>query len=490
MVFVDGSVVNVALPVVQQELRATITQVQWVVEAYVLFLASLLLAGGSLSDRLGRQPSFAAGIGVFTLASLGCGFAPDVQTLIVARAGQGIGGALLVPSSLALLRAAFSDQQRGRAVGAWSSGIAISSALGLVLGGWIVDHGSWRWVFFLNVPLAVVVLNIVYWRIPESAANTPVGRLDWPGALLVTLGLGSLVYGLLEAPHLGFHHPFVFGALALSGGVLGGFILVERYSPAPMLPLNLFRSRTFCGVHLFTLLLYAALGGTFFFLPFSLIQVHGYSATQAGAAFLPMSAIMFTGSRWAGGLVARYGARRPLLIGPCIAASGYAVLALLGHESHYWSHFFPGLVGVATGMMITVAPLTTAVLGAVAEQHAGLASGLNSAVSRTASLLAVAVLGIVAVSVFNTQLDQRLEGLQVPVQIRHQLDAERVKLAAAQVPAGLGDQLRSALERAIDDSFVTSFRWVMAIASGLALLGAGSVWWMIEDTDHPDLSTT
>ena len=492
MVFVDGSVVNVALPVVQQELQATITQVQWVVEAYVLFLAALLLVGGSLSDRLGRRPSFAAGIGVFTLASLGCGFAPDVQTLIIARAVQGIGGALLVPNSLALLRAAFSDQQRGRAVGTWSSGIAISSALGLVVGGWIVDHGSWRWVFFLNAPLAVVVLSVVYWRIPDSPTNTSVGKLDWPGALLVTLGLGSLVYGLLEAPHLGFHHPFVFGALALSGGVLGGFVLVERYSPTPMLPLSLFRSRTFRGVNLFTLLLYAALGGTFFFLPFSLIQVHGYSATQAGAAFLPMSAIMFTGSRWAGGLVARYGARRPLLIGPCIAASGYAVLALLGHDSHYWSNFFPGIVVVATGMMVTVAPLTTTVLGAVAEQYAGLASGLNSAISRTASLLAVAVLGIVAVSVFNTQLDQRLEALQVPAQTRHQLEAERVKLAAAQVPAGLGDQLRSALERAIDGSFVTSFRWVMAIASGLALLSAGSVWWMIEDTrsDHTDVSTT
>ena len=469
MVFVDGSVVNIALPVVQRELRATISQAQWVVEAYVLFLASLLLVGGTLSDRLGRRPSFAAGIGVFTLASLGCGLAPDIQTLIVARVGQGVGGALLVPNSLALLRAVFSDRQRGRAVGTWSSGIAISSALGLVVGGWIVDHGSWRWVFFLNAPLALVVLSVVYWRIPDSPASrasAPTGKLDWPGALLVTLGLGSLVYGLLEAPQLGFRHPFVFGALALSGGVLAGFLLVERSSPAPMLPLDLFRSRTFRGVNLLTLLLYAALGGSLFFLPFCLIQVHGYSAAQAGAAFLPMSAIMFAGSRWAGGLVARTGARRPLLIGPCVAAGGYAILALLSHESHYWHGFFPGIVVVATGMMITVAPLTSTVLGAVDQQYAGLASGLNSAVSRTASLLAIAVLGIVAVGVFNAQL------------------------AAAQAPAGLDEQLQAALEGAIDGSFVTSFQWLMAIASGLALLSAGATWWMIEDTgpDRTDVS--
>ena len=493
MVFVDGSVVNIALPVVQRELRATLSQAQWVVEAYVLFLASLLLVGGALSDRLGRRPSFAAGIGVFTLASLGCGFAPDIQTLIVARVGQGVGGALLVPNSLALLRAAFSDRQRGRAVGTWSSGIAISSALGLVVGGWIVDHGSWRWVFFLNAPLALGVLSVVYWRIPDSPASpasAPTGKLDWPGALLVTLGLGSLVYGLLEAPQLGFRHPFVFGALALSGGVLAGFILVERSSPAPMLPLDLFRSRTFRGVNLLTLLLYAALGGSLFFLPFCLIQVHGYSATQAGAAFLPMSVIMFAGSRWAGGLVARTGARRPLLIGPCVAAGGYAILALLSHESHYWHGFFPGIVVVATGMMLTVAPLTSTVLGAVDQRYAGLASGLNSAVSRTASLLAIAVLGIVAVGVFNAQLDRRLDALQVPAHIRHQLDTERAKLAAAQAPTGPDEQLRSALEEAIDGSFVTSFQWLMAIAAGLALLSAGSVWWMIEDTgpDRTDVS--
>ena len=214
----------------------------------------------------------------------------------------------------------------------------------------------------------------------------------------------------------------------------------------------------------------------------ALIQVHGYSATQAGAAFLPMSAIMFTGSRWAGGLVTRYGARRPLMIGPCIAAAGYAVFALLSHESHYWTHIFPGIVIVATGMMITVAPLTTTVLGAVAEQYAGLASGLNSAISRTASLLAIALFGIVVVSVFNSQLDQHLDALQVSPEVRRLIDTERSKLAAAEVPARISDHLRPALERAIAASFTMSFRWVMGIAAGLALLSAGSVWWMIEDT--------
>ena len=483
MVFIDGSVVNVALPVLQQDLHATISQVQWVIEAYVLFLAALLLVGGALSDRLGRRPSFAGGIGLFTLASLGCGFAPDVQTLIIARAGQGIGGALLVPNSLALIRATFSsNERRGRAVGTWSSGIAIASALGLVLGGWIVEHGSWRWAFFLNGPLALIVLSILFWRVPKSRVNPRTGKLDWPGAVLATLGLGCLVYGLLEAPQLGLPHPSVLSALALSIVSLAGFVVVEKYSPAPMLPLALFQSHTFRGVNLLTLLLYAALGGMFFFLPFTLIQVHGYSATQAGAAFLPMSAIMFTGSRWAGGLVARYGARRPLMVGPCIAAGGYLLFALLAHKGHYWTHILPGIVGVATGMMITVAPLTTTVLGAVAEQYAGLASGLNSAISRTASLLAIAVLGIVAITVFNRQFDQHVEMLQVPLQIQHQLDAERSKLAAAEVPASISNHLRPALEQAIAASFTMSFRWVMGIAAGLALLGAVSVGWMVEET--------
>lgn len=490
MVFIDGSVVNVALPVLQQELHATITQVQWVVEAYVLFLASLLLVGGSLSDRLGRRRSFAGGVTLFTLASLGCGFAPDVQTLIIARAGQGIGGALLVPNSLALIRATFSDERRGRAVGTWSSGIAISSALGLVLGGWIVEHGSWRWVFFLNGPLALLVLSVLFWRVPQTQANPSAGKLDWSGAVLTTLGLGSLVYGLLEAPHLGFGHPAVFTALGISLLSLSGFVLVEKYSSAPMLPLSLFHSRTFCGVNLLTLLLYSALGGMFFFLPFTLIQVHGYSATQAGAAFLPMSAIMFVGSRWAGGLVTRYGARRPLMIGPCLAAGGYALFAWLGLESPYWTNFFPGIVVMAIGMMLTVAPLTTTVLGAVAERHAGLASGLNSAISRTASLLAIAVLGIVAITVFNSQLDQHMEALQVPLQIQRLLDAERSKLVAAEVPASISDRLRPSLEQAIAASFAISFRWVMVIASGLALLSAGSVWWMIEDTRGNDTNVS
>ena len=484
MVFIDGSVVNVALPVLQRELHATITQVQWVVEAYVLFLASLLLVGGSLSDRLGRRPSFAGGITLFTLASLGCGFAPDVQTLIIARAGQGIGGALLVPNSLALIRETFSDERRGRAVGTWSSGIAISSALGLVLGGWIVEHGSWRWVFFLNGPLALFVLSILLWRVPESQENTSVGKLDWSGTVLATLGLGSLIYGLLEAPHLGFYHPAVFTTLGISFISLSGFVLVERYSSAPMLPLSLFHSRTFRGVNLLTLLLYSALGGMFFFLPFTLIQVHGYSATQAGAAFLPMSAIMFVGSRWAGGLATRYGARRPLMIGPCLAAGGYALFAWLGLESPYWTNFFPGIVVMAIGMMLTVAPLTTTVLGAVAEQHAGLASGLNSAVSRTASLLAIALLGIVAVTVFNHQLDQHVAALQVPFEAQRLLNAERSKLAAAEVPASISDHLRPSLEQAIAASFAMSFRWVMIIAAGLALLSAASVWWMVEDSPH------
>lgn len=301
MVFIDSTVVNVALPVLQAELNATAAEVQWIVESYSLFLAALILVGGSLGDRFGRRRIFAYGIIMFALASVWCGLSPNVNQLILARGFQGLGGALLTPGSLAIISASFSGEQRGRAIGTWSGFTGITSALGPVLGGWLVEQASWRWIFFINVPLAVLVLGILFWRVPESRDEEVTNRLDWWGALLATISLGAIVYGLIEASNLGLSHSVVLTALAVGAVTLLAFIFVEANSRAPMMPLSLFRSRTFSGANLLTLLLYAALSGALFFFPFNLIQVQGYSATAAGAAFLPLILIMFLLSRWSGG---------------------------------------------------------------------------------------------------------------------------------------------------------------------------------------------
>ncbi|OLE02546.1 MAG: MFS transporter [Ktedonobacter sp. 13_1_20CM_4_53_11] len=483
MAFIDGSVVNVALPVIQRDLNATTSDLQWIVEAYSLFLAALILVGGSLGDHFGRRRIFAIGIAIFTLSSIWCGLSPNVLQLILARAVQGIGGALLVPGSLAIISASFSDEQRGRAIGTWSGFTAITSVAGPVLGGVLVQFASWRWVFFINVPLALVVLGVLFWRVPESRDADASRRLDWWGTLLVTVGLGALVYGLIEAGSIGFGNTLVLSALAVGIAALLAFLLVEARTPAPMVPLTLFRSRTFSGANLLTLLLYGALGGLTFFLPFNLIQVQGYPPSAAGAAFVPFILIMFLLSRWAGGLVNRYGAKLPLVVGPIITAVGFALFALPGIEngpSSYWYTFFPAVVVMGFGMVITVAPLTTTVMGAVEQRHAGIASGINNAVSRTAGLLAIAIFGIVVLSVFNSSLDSYLATLHLSPDVRHLIDVQRIKLVGITIPTNVGSEAQVALKRAIDESFVNSFRLVSLICAALALVSALSAWLLVE----------
>lgn len=472
MAVIDGTVVNVALPTLQAQLNATVTDVQWIVESYALFLAALILVGGSLGDRFGRRRIFAYGVALFALASIWCGLSPNVNQLVIARAVQGIGGALLVPGSLAIISASFSGEQRGRAIGTWSGFTAITSALGPVLGGWLVENASWRWIFFLNVPLAVIVLGIVFWRVPESRDEANSGRLDWWGAALATLGLGALVFGLIESSNLGLTHPLVLSCIAVGALMLAAFIFVEASSRAPMMPLYLFKSRTFSGANLLTLLLYSALGGVLFFFPFNLIQVQGYSATAAGAAFLPFILIMFLLSRWSGGLVSRYGAKLPLTLGPVIAAVGFALFAIPEVGGSYWTTFFPAIAVLGVGMAVSVAPLTTTVMGAVKVSQAGIASGINNAVSRTAGLLAIAILSIVVLNAFNRSLDQRLATLGISPEVQQMLAQERIKLAGAEVPPGLSSEVKAILSEVIALSFVDSFRLIMFIAVVLALASA------------------
>jgi EmrB/QacA subfamily drug resistance transporter len=471
MAFIDGTVVNVALPALQTNLSATATDVQWVIEAYSLLLSAFLLVGGSLGDHYGRRRIFLIGVAIFAIASAMCGFAANVGQLIGARALQGFGAALLVPGSLAIISSSFSENERGRAIGTWSGFSAITTGIGPVLGGWLIEHVSWRAAFFINLPIALVVIMISLRHIVETADRDR-DRIDWLGAILAVLGLGALVYGLIESSRVGFRDRVVLSAL-ISGAVLSvAFLIVEARTSHPMLPMALFRSRVFAGTNLLTFLLYAALSGTLFLLPLNLIQVQGYSPTAAGAALLPFIVLMFLFSRWSGGLIARFGARLPLVAGPLVAACGYALFMRAGIGSNYWTNFFPAITALGLGMTITVAPLTTVVMSSVAQTHAGVASGVNNAIARTAGLIAIAVFGIVMLHMFNEQLHRRLTTSALPDSAVESVQAQKGKLAAITLPENLDERAKEILRRNVNESFVTGFRGVMALGAILALCSA------------------
>lgn len=469
LAFVDKSVVNVALPAIEGSLRTSLIAMQWVVNGYTLCMSALLLLGGAAADQFGRRLMFIVGVSVFAVASIGCGIAPNVEILIVARAVQGIGAALLIPCSLALIGAAFAAEDRGVAIGIWAGASAIAAGVAPLLGGWLVDHWSWRVIFLINPLVAVPTLWITLQRVPESRnANAPPG-VDWRGAALAVIGLGSLVYGLIASSTLGWSHVLVTGSLSAGVALLLAFVLAERASTAPMMPLELFRSRRFSGVNLLTLLLYGALGAAFFFLPFLLIQARGYSATATGAVFLPFTLIVGVLSRWSGRLGDKLGARWPLIVGSALTAAGFALLA--SGRGSYWVTL-AAMTVLGLGMGIAVAPLTTTVINAVPPDRTGVASGINNAVASVGGLLVIAVLGSVAASIFAHSLDRALLSAHASAAVRAAVDSARGGLVVPPIPASLSAQARLEAHAIITAALATTVRVAVWVAALLALAAA------------------
>lgn len=459
MAFIDGTVVNVALPALQDSLHASVSQIQWVIEAYSLSLAALLLVGGALGDLYGRRLIFLIGVFVFAASSVWCGLASTILQLITARTVQGIGAALLVPGSLALITASFPEKRRGQAIGTWAGFTAITTAAGPVLGGWLVQHASWRWIFFLNLPLAATVFIISILYLSESRNEQKCRGIDISGALLATVGLGAIVFGLIEWEY-GSTTTIVAEVMGISA--LLGFFLVEMHATSPMVPLEMFRSYNFSGANLITFFLYFALYGVLFFFPLDLIQVQGYTATQAGAALLPLILLMFLLSRWAGGLVKQFGPRLPLVIGPAIAAVGFALFLRSGIGDSYWTSFFPAATVLGLGMAVSVAPLTTVVMNSIALDHVGAASGVNNAISRIAGLLAIAIFGLVMTTIFNQKLIKGVKTYSIPTAIQQEIINQRSQLADIKTK-------NEYAQRLVQESFIAGYKTILWIAVAMAL---------------------
>jgi EmrB/QacA subfamily drug resistance transporter len=467
MSYIDESVVNVALPGIEAQLKSTLPAMQWIINAYTLCISALLLVGGAAADQYGRRRIFLIGISIFTVASVGCGVAPDVVTLIVSRAVQGLGAALLIPCSLALIGAAYNEKERGAAIGIWSAATAVAAGGGPLLGGWLVDHASWRLIFLINPVIALPTIWIAWRHVPESRDLSSHEGLDWTGSALIFGGLGALVYGFIDASHAGWGQISVLATLGAGAALLCVFIWFERRCSAPMMPPELFRSASFNGINLLTLLLYGALDGALFFLPFLLIQAHGYSATAAGAVYLPFTGILAILSRWSGRLGDRFGTRAPLIVGPVITGVGFALLGFASGATQYWMFLLPVAV-LGLGMAITVAPLTTAVVNGVSDRQMGVASGINNAVSSVASLLFVAVLGTVALSSYGRSLDHQLSTTGASAQVRDVVATTREAFAPPAAPATLSSQDQQTVRTVVATAYVETIRLVMLIAAAMS----------------------
>lgn len=472
LAFIESSIVNLALPDLQLDLNLGSIELQWIVNSYLLMLGSLLMIGGAAGDRLGLKAVYVAGLVLFGGASLGCALAPGFGWLVAWRLVQGTGAALLVPTSLALINVHFDKQNRPRAIGIWAGASALTTALGPVIGGALVDVAGWRAVFFVIVPLSVLAVAVAAWRLPYSPGQSK-GPVDWPGALLLAGCLWLLTFALIA----GEASMEVAGLVGLSLAGALAFLFREAKARDPMMPLSLFRSLPFSGANAMTLALYFALAGALYFVPFNLIQVQGYSALAAGAAFLPMTLLLGFGSAFAGDQLQRYPARHLLTAGSLLAGAGFALLTLPGTESRFVADWLPGILAIGFGMTLCVAPLTTVVMAAVESERSGVASGINNTAARFAGVLAIALLSGIAIQLFSAELSNRLADIPVAEVLKQELLADSRKLAELDPPEGLpsAETIRSV----IDESYVATFRNLMFVCAGFAALAAALAWFTL-----------
>ena len=475
MAFIDGTALNVVLPAIQKSMHASGTDLFWMLNAYLLMLASLMLIGGSLGDKLGRKKIFITGILIFIIGSTACGIAGNVTLLIIFRMLQGIGGALMIPGSLSLISSSINDDERGKAIGTWSAFTTVVTIGGPILGGALADAGYWRYIFFINVPIGLVAVLILWKKVKESISDDSDKTLDFPGAAAIALGLAAITFGFLRIPEIGFNNWQVPVSLSAGLLLLIAFIVIEQKSKHPMMPLSLFRNMTFSGANLLTLFLYAGLGAGMLFLSLNLVQAQGYDQLQSGLTFLPFTILMVFVARFAGTLADKYGPKLLLTIGPAIAGTGLLMLSFVGQThgpSAYFSTFFPGIVVLGLGMSFTVAPLTATVMGAVSDQHSGTASGINNALSRIAGVFANAILGAFAVLFFSGSLKQELPALPLNEASKQEIIQQAGELGNAKAPSSLNETDKEKVARLYHSSFISAYRKIMRISGLLGFLGA------------------
>jgi EmrB/QacA subfamily drug resistance transporter len=471
MTFSDMTIVNVALPVLQHKLGASFAQVQWVVESYTLVLSALILVGGTGGDLFGRRRVFSIGMAIFALASAACGLAPTAGLLVAARAVQGLGAALMMPGSLAIVSASFPRERQGEAIGIWSATTGIAMTVAPAFGGWLIDVLSWHAAFLINLPLAAIAFAITRWKVPESRSDRP-RRLDLGGMVLATVGLGALTYGLIAAGERSFAAPLAFGPMLLGVVALALFVRQEKRARDPMVPLVFFRIPRFAVIQAFTFTLWAALQGTTFFVPFRLMQVQGFAPTEAGVALLPLVVTASILSRFFGRLTDRIRPRILLVTGALLTGAGFLLLTLPDTDTSYVVGFLPPLLLIGLGMGVCQVPVTVVALNAAGPANVGTSSAINNMVARAGGLIAIAVFGLILAHGYNAVLLPRLEAAGIPEAAQQAIAMQRAKLAATVVPADLSAAQQSAVAFIVKQAFVTGYRWAMAAAGVMALASA------------------
>jgi EmrB/QacA subfamily drug resistance transporter len=474
MAFIDSTALNVVLPSLQKSLNATGTDLFWLLNAYLLMLASLILIGGSLGDKLGRKKIFMVGIFIFILGSAACGFAPTVFFLIIFRILQGIGGALMIPGSLSLISSSINENERGKAIGTWSAITTVVTMGGPVLGGTLGDAGLWRYIFFINVPIGLLALVILLFEVNESRDESAGKSMDIAGAAAIALSLACITFGFLRIPAVGFGME-VYATLAAGLLLLILFIYIEKKSLHPMMPLYLFANTVFTGVNLLTFFLYAGLGAGMLFLSLNLVQAQGYSQLQSGLTFLPFTFLMILIARYAGTLADKHGPRLLLIAGPAIAGAGLLILSFVRQTNgpaEYWTTFFPGILVFGLGMSFTVAPLTATVMGSVSDHLSGTASGVNNALTRIANVFANAIFGALAVLFFTGALQKHVNDVHFSDKDRRSVMAQSVNLGNARVPGSIGAAYHGEVRQFYSESFIDAYADVMRICAALGFLGA------------------